>query len=308
MANILYQPKINPTKFVSIEPAAIPQYVSKHMDDWLFKNTIRNYEQPVKYFDKWLMDDSIRNQFTSNFSPLTLKLFSCDGTQIYSQPLETKQQNFFFPGYYIRQAELDIASLSLEEGLYYFTIPEAGLISEPFEIVEEAENTTYIEATNSFYYEGVNYDVSFSPAYRLPSILRYKQPASVDTVYQDQNESETMLHSVPYRIWQFILGGEGGVPPYLIDKVSRIFGCDSLKIDGREYTKAEGAQWELNELENYPMAGWSIDLREKLNRNSLIYENEVQLLGKAIMMSVSDTKGFGLDDNGNDFLEIEDVE
>jgi hypothetical protein len=98
------------------------------------------------------------------------------------------------------------------------------------------------------------------------------------------------------------------VPPYLIDKLSRIFGCDTLTIDGRDFTKNEGANWEPVELEGYPMAGWSIELREKLNRDITIYENDQEIISDNAMMSVIDTKGFGLVDEDNDFLEIVDVE
>lgn len=309
MANIIYQPILNPVKFQLVEPLAIPQYVSAHMDDWLFKNTIRSFEQPVKYHDRWLNDDSIRLQYISNFTPLTLKLYSCDGVEIYSVPFETKQQDFFRPGYYVRQIELDLATF--DPGNYYLRIPEANWIGEPFEIMEsedEANSSLYIEYLNSERYGGVIFDVPFEPSIRVPAILKYKTPASRDTVYSDQDEAEAMLHSVPYRIWNFILGGIGGVPPYLIDKLSRIFGCDTLTIDGRGYTKNEGAAWEPVELDGYPMAGWAIELREKLNRDSLIYEDEVEIIGENNIMAVIDSKGFGLEEDGGDFLEILDVQ
>lgn len=307
--NIIYQPHLNAIKFYEVAPADIPQYLSRHMDDWLFANQIRDFEQPVKFFLKWLNQDGVRLQFTSNFQPLTLKLLNCEGHEIYSQVLNNKQQDIHNPSFYIRESELDFGSLGLEDGLYYFTIPEASWISEPKEIVSGAPNTLYIEYTDSSgYYEGVVFGTPITMRIRVPAILKYKSPGSVDTVYADQNQAETMLHSIPYRVYQFILGGQGGVPPWLIDKVARIFGCDTLKIDGREFTKAEGATWEVNELEDYPMAGWSIDLREKLNRSSLIYENDNEIIGRNAMMQVIDTKGFGIEDNGGDFLEVVDVE
>lgn len=302
----IYQPLINPVKFVLVQPLLIPQYVSKHLDQWLYKNTIRDYEDNAPYHDKWLQDDSIRLQFISNFIPLTLKLFSCDGTEVYSVPLETKQQDFFNPSYYIRQIELDLATFDI--GNYYLTIPEAGWISEPFEIAEEFPNSLYIEYSHSERYGGLIFDVPFEPAIRVPAVLKYQSPASKDTVYADQDESEVMLLSTPYRIWKFMLGGYRGVPPNRIDKIARIFGCDTLKIDGIDYTKNEGAAWEPIELDNYPMSGWSIEVREKINRDSLIYEDDIAIIGENNMMAVIDTKGFGLEEDGGDFLEILDVE
>ena len=307
MANIIKQSFLNPVKFQLINPIEIPQYVSKHMDDWLFKNTQRSFEQTVNYKDIWSIQDPIRLQYISNFGPLNLKLFSCNGVEIYSIPFQTRQQDFFNPGYYIRQIELDLNSLSgLEEGYYYLTIPEAGWISEPFEVAEDVENTLFTEYSHSERYGGIIFDSPFSPAIRIKGILKYDQPSSIDTVYDDEEQSETMLRSIPFRVWKLIIGSKG-IPPYLIDKLNRILGCDSLKIDGRFYTKAEGAKWEEVELDSYPMSGWAINLRETLNREETIYENEVEIIGKAAMMQVIDTKGFGIDDSGVDFLEISDI-
>lgn len=308
MANTIKQPYLNPLKFQLIEPAAIPQYVSKHMDDWLFSKTVRSYQQPTSYNYILLPNDFIPLQYISNFAPLTFRIFKCDGTQVYSQAFQTRQQDFFNPGYFIRQINVNISALSLDtDQLYYATIAEASWISEPFEIREEFEDSLYIEYSNSERYGGIIFDSPFAPTIRVPGILKLEQPSSVDTLYEDQDQAETMLHSVPFRVWKFILGGKRGVPPYLIDKMNRILGCDSLKIDGRFYTKAQGSNWEAVELDGYPMAGWSINLRELLNREELIYDNNAEILGDYAMVQVVDSKGFGMDDDGGEYLQMLDV-
>lgn len=306
MSNQIFAPYLNPVRFVLQEPANIPQYVSKFMDDWIFENTIRDFETPATFRQKWLIDDSIKLQYTSNFSPLTLKLYDCTGKLIYSSVFDTKQQDFFNPGFYIRQIDFPLSAF--DPGIYYFVIPEMSWVSDPFEILEEFKNSNYIEYSHSETYGDINFDIPFSPTIRTPSILKYKTPGSRDVIYPDSEESETLLHSVPFRLWRYILGGQGAVPPWFIDKIARIFGCDSLKIDGRLYTKSEGANWEPVELDDYPMAGWSIELREKLNRDSLIFENDTQIIGMNSMMAVIDSKGFGMDDDGGNFLQIENVE
>lgn len=309
MPNKIYQSLALPLKFYLVEPADIPQYVSKHMDDWLFKLTIRDFEQDVNFVQPWLKDDSIRLQFISNFGPLTVQLRKCDGELIYSASFNTMQEDFFNPGFFVRQIEIDLTGLVEEGEEYYLVIPEAGFISNPFAILDEdsGRNTLYVEySSTEGLYQGIIFNIPYSPAVRVPAILKYKDTASKDTVYADQNEAETILHSVPYRLWTFYVTA---IPPEFKDRISRIFGCDSLKIDGRELTKSEGATWEIIDAENYPMAGYHIELREKLNRSSLIFETEVLLPGLANMMAVIDTKGFGMDDTlGGNFLEIEDVE
>lgn len=115
-----------------------------------------------------------------------------------------------------------------------------------------------------------------------------------------------MINSVPFDVFKFILGGWKGVPPWLIKKVNRIFGCSTLSLDGRLYTKEDGAAFEPNSLDGYPMSGWSINLREKLNRDSVVTENDVVIEGIAAAGILIDVKGFGMqnDDGGNLYTEI----
>lgn len=308
MANILIQPYINPARFVKLTPIQIPQYVSKFLDDWLASEIIHDYEQRKCYVQKWLNDDSIRLQFISNYGPLTLRLMDRQGVEIYSTPFETRQQDFFRPGYYIRQIELDLAPF--EPGYCYLKIDAAGLdpwVSEPFEIVETFANSLYVEYSHPDYYQGVYFNSPFSPAIRIPAVLDYSKPGMKSTIYEDQNLNETMVKAVPFRLWTLTLGDAHGIPPFLIDKIDRIFGCPDLQIDGRFFTKNEGAEWDKSTIDLYPFAGWNIELREKLNRATVQYEDDVVISGENNMMAVIDTKGFGVNDNGGDFLEILDV-
>jgi len=309
MANRIYQPLMTPVKFFLVQPQDVAQYISRHMDDWQMPNTVRTYEQPVVFPQPWLKDDSINIQLISNFAPFTFKVYDCNNKLIASQAFDTKQQDFFNVNFFIRQIQYILSALTA--GYYFFKIEEANLISdlqEIFESKDDIPNTCYIQYKNSEFYGGINFDVPYEGALRVPGILKYKDTASKDTVYADQNEAETMLHSTPYRLWTFYIGGQRGIPPSFKDSISRMLGCDTFKIDGREYTKSEGAQWEVNDLEGYPMAGYNIELREKLNRDSLIYDSDVVLPGLAGMMAVTDTKGFGMDDQGGNFTEFVDVE
>lgn len=310
MANNAYISYMNPVKLVELDPADIPQYISRHMDTWLFADTIRNYEQPVTYYNKWLLDDAIRQQIKTNYTPVILKLKKCDGQEVYSQNFDTKQQDADRPGTYLRQSDLDLSTFG--PGYYYLQINIGSepfvLVSEPFEIATEAPNTVLVEYSHFEKYGGLYFQSPFNPSIRLPAVLKYNDTASKDIIYEDEPLSETMLKSTPYRVWDFKLGGARGVPPWLADKVKRIFGCSSLRIDGRYYTKSDGAKWERFEQENYPMQGWQIQLREAFNRDEIIYENDAENFGIAAAGLIVSTKGFGINDNsGNDYLEIESL-
>lgn len=310
MANTILFPYLLPVKFTRMTPAEIPQYVSRFIDDYRFRDTIRDYEQPVCFLQRWLMDDSVRLQVISNYSPLTIKVMDERGIAVYSQTFDTLQQDYFRPGYYIRQAEVDIATF--DPGYYYFQI-EAGAspqvwVSEPQEFVEEMPNSLYLEYSHHERYGDVIFDAPYSPALRIPGVLKFKSPGSKDTVYENQSLDQEMIKSVPYRIWELIISDVKGVPPWLIDKVNWILGCSNLQIDGRYYTKNDGATLEETELDNYPMAGYKIEMRERYRKTGVTYEDDITITGKAAMMLILDSKGFGMEDNGGDFLEISNVE
>ncbi len=310
MANQIIFPYLSPVKFTKMTPEAIPQYVSKFIDDYRFKDTIRDFEQPVCFMQKWLMDDAVRLQFISNYAPLTLKLMDENGLMVHSQVFETMQQDAFRPGYYIRQSETDVAGF--DPGYYYWQI-EAGStphiwVSEPQEFVEEYPNSLYAEYSHYERYGDVIFDAPYSPTIRIPAILKFKAPGAKDTVYEDQPMDQEMIKSVPYRLWDLIIGDAKGVPPWLIDKINWILGCSDLRFDGRYYTKNEGATLEENETDRYPMAGYKIEMRERYRKTGVEYDDDVQITGTAVAMAVIDAKGFGLNDDGGNFLEIYDIE
>lgn len=315
MANILYDPLLNPVKFHDLDPVQLPQYVSRFMDSWAFRRTIQPWDQRVCFYQPWLADDAIRLQYVSNFNPITLELRDVNGLLVHSQNAVTLQQDALRPSYYIRQLDLDLAPY--DPGFYFLARVAAGgtKVSEPFEILdnenpnnellENPNPTLYIEYVHYETYGGIKFQAPFFPNLRVPGILRYKAPGAKDTIYEDQLLNETMLNSVPFRVWELVIGGVGGVPPWFIDKVSRILGCSTVKIDGRLFTKNEGASFEPVELEGYPMAGWAIELRESLNSETVVSENDVEITGIVAAGLISDTKGFGMGDNsGNDYIEI----
>lgn len=310
MANILIDSLANPVRFYERDPVRPAQYFTRWFDTWQFCKTIQPWEQSVCFFQPWGNDDPIRLQYTSNFLPIILRLYNEKGELMIQQNCNTYQQDQFRPTFYIRQAEVDLTPYP--PGYYFMTREAAGVLtySDPFEILEDLAKTTLFEYSNDEPYQELKFFVPFSPAIRVPGIFKYDSPGLKNTIYVDQLLNVTMVNSVPYRLWEFILGGEIGVPPWFIDKVSRIFGCRTLKGDGRLFTVNEGAGWEKVELESYPLAGYSIEMRETLNREAITTENEVVVEGARIAALIMDNyKAVGLgDNNGNDYQEINYVQ
>jgi hypothetical protein len=306
MANILYDSFLNPVKFHKLDPSQLPNYTSRFQDDWAFRRTIQPWDQKVCFYQPWLENDSIKLQYVSNFNPISFQLKNDKDQLMISQDCITLQQDELRPAFYIRQVEIDLTPFPA--GLYYLQRTAAGVVtvSDPFEIreapdsgelfLEDPDPTLCIEFSHYEPYQGIKFQSPFSPAIRVPGILKPKAPGSKDTIYEDQLLNQTMITSIPYRVFDFILGGYKGVPPWFADKINRIFGCSTLSIDGRLYTKSDNASFELTELDGYPMGGYSIELREKLNQDSIATENDTVIEGIAAAALIIDNAGFGIQD------------
>lgn len=308
--NELFIPYLIPVKFVKMNPVQIPQYLSKFMDDYIFCQTIPNYNQQADYPQQWATVDSVRLQVVSNYGPLRLSLHTMNGDEVYSQDFETRQQDFFRPGYYIRQSETALSAFA--PGMYYWQINVGDVdpwISEPQEFLEPEQlvNTKYIEYSNREMKGGVRFGSPYSPSIRVPAAVELTNLASRSTTYQDQPANEVMIKSTSYRVWKFTLGDAKGVPPWLLDKVGRILECSEVRIDGRYFTKPAESEWERNITDLVSLAGWTVELRERYNMDGMFYQDDVLKSGRLVMAAVIDTKGFGVSDNGGDFLEILDI-
>lgn len=313
MANTLYDSFLNPIKFHPLDNVQPQTYVSRFMDDWAFRRTIQPWEQKVCFYQPWGQYDSHKLQYTSNVNPIIFRLYDENGYLVHTQSMDTKQQDELQPTFYIRQIQINLSGFT--PGKYFYTRDIAGslMYSEPFEIKEIAQDeidledqdpTLYLEFSHYEPYQGIKFFVPFEGAIRVPGIIRYKQPGSKDNTYEDQRLNQTMINAVPFRIHELLIGGNYGVPPFFVDKISRILGCQDIKIDGRLYTKNTGAEFEPIELDDYPMKGWKIEMREKLNRDSVIIENDVVIEGVAAAALMIDNKGFGIDGGDTSYQEI----
>jgi hypothetical protein len=120
------------------------------------------------------------------------------------------------------------------------------------------------------------------------------KPGSRDTIWEDQPLNQTIIDSKNYRVWPYYFGGSFGIPDWILDKLSLIFGLDSTQVDGVFMTKAESNQeFEEKSFENYPLRGFVYPLRETYNRSSKAYDPNVNTNRKLILIGNIDTKLFG---------------
>ncbi len=59
------------------------------------------------------------------------------------------------------------------------------------------------------------------------------------------------------------------------------------------------------EDDSYPKRGWAVELRERYNRRSRTYENNVPLNGTVAIAVNVDSKGFGNNNSGSQTIVID---
>lgn len=313
MANTLYDSFLNPLKFHKLDNVQPANYLSRFMDDWAFRRTIQPWQEKVCFYQPWSNYDTIPLQYTSNVGPIVLKLYDEVGSLKATANFNDVMQDELQPTFYIRQIAFPMTGY--DPGKYFFVREIAGspMYSEPIEIIdvedsgiclENQDPTLYLEYSHYEPVQGIKWFTPFEGKIRIPGILQFKQPGAKDNLYEDQLLNMTLINSVPYRIWQLIVGGNRGIPPWFIDRIARILSLSNVSIDGRLFTKNEGASFEPSLLDAYPMAGWVIDLREKLNRDTQIIEDDVVIEGIAAAAIIMDNKGFGIDGGDTEYSQI----
>lgn len=302
MDNTIYVPLINPVKLVNIDRANLDQYFTKQFDHYLFSEQILDFQEKVNYFQKIFKGEIIKLQFSSNLSPIQIDIINQYGNSVLTFTALQIRRNTYDPDYYIYEASIN--TYALDEGCYSMqvtvgTVLPIILVSEVFTITINIENTLFIEYFNSVYHEDVLFETGIKFSLRVPGIIAGFTPGTKDVIYEDQVLNNTLLSSRSYRNFKLFIGGSSGVPDWLIDKLNRAFSCDSVTIDGKDFCKADGAKWEEKNQEDYPMAGWTIDIRESVNRYSLVYvSGQIDSDKKLLVVHNIESKGFG-DVSGN---------
>ena len=314
MPSKIIQPFINPVKFIELTPTLQDQYRSRHYDDFFYLETVKQWQTAKQYLQPWQQSDSIRWHFQSQLAPLKYSLISLEDRVYVSNNMTDLLQNADDPDLRVYQGDLALAAYS--EGVYFIRIDCGSadadgifplvLISEPIEIRTWQKDTLYLEYKGTNYYGSVVWGTGFSPTIRVRATLRPKSFSSKDTFFEDEEMGMTLLDARPYEVYELIIGGPSGIPDYLAKIINRILGCKTLLIDGKAYTKNDGAKLEEKAQDNYPMRAWTIELRDASSRSARTYENNaVQNMGITII-ATEDAKGFSLND-GNSEEQVTEI-
>lgn len=317
-------PELNPLHFTDVAINQLPQYNYKHFSDYQFRDTIRFWEYDCgEWYQPWQLNDAIRLHILSEVGPVKFTLLDEWNHAIYVQNMQQVAVSFYNPTMFIYELDLDLSIF--EPGIYRaqleFGSPVLARVhSNPLEFNESLPYTLRTEYKHRRYLDDVYFETGWSPMIRTWGTLDYEEPGSVNKLFLNQGYDLTTVNVKTFNTWRFYTGGPEGIPLFMIPKFNEIFRCSELSIEGRFYTKAaEGTNWVKKDEQDYPMKGWSIELRDRFNRPSKIWEVDTeqplpggsggQNQGAAIVAAiVVETKGFVSDDAGGSFYTVPDIE
>jgi len=296
MPNRIFLPYINSVKLVVGNLNY--NYNLKHLDDALFPYQIYDYQTQKNYFQKFQSSDTIYFQIASNFGSFSYDIIDCKNVVQQSGSSSIVTNTYYSLPFVCYEAGIDISGL--DEGNYYIRVKVGfggaitTLISEPFAVAEEHINTALFSYKNTTNIGGAIFQNNEVFYFRCEAVLQDFQPQSIDTVFEDQNADLITLSSFQFRTWKMLIGAAQGVPDWIIDRLSKIFGLNTVLIDGKQFIKQQGSKFEVAGSDRLvPLRGWSVELRESKARTGVIIENDIPLEGDVIVEYIIDPLVFG---------------
>lgn len=298
--NAIYIPHINPVKFFAVDRANIDAHFTKHFDDFPFDERLYDWQDPVQFTQLWQTTDIIYLQFESTFDPITVELVDENGTAVITLPAIVGLPNIYYPNTYSYEVEMSLATVAT--GCYKIKVTAGSggsqrifisgwqhVSEEPYE-----RSTLLLKYKNSRFHEDVIFETGIEFQVRIPGYLGFLKPGINREAYKDQKQNPTVLSSRTFRGFQVVFGDEFGLPDDTIDLLNRIWGCDTVQIDGKYFT-ADAAEFELLEVDNgrYPKRGVKLQVAEGLNRASSVFIATIDTGKKLNYGIVVDAKVWG---------------
>lgn len=260
-----------PIKLVPLGLSYPLQYHLKRMDvDW-HKNRIGRYAMQKPYFQKWQSNDSFKLQFITKGVGVEIDIINCNQQVVDTITMTQVADAAIISPYTLFEGTVDCSTLPQNEALYVYARFGIGaglreFISEPMLIAADWPTTVLIEASHDANQPDMIFSTKYTTKLRVENSGYKYQPSSKFTSYEDNNLSLELLDGEPSRKYQLVIGGDFGVPDWLIDKVNRMLLLDNVLIDGQALTIEQDAQLEEQEIAGSPYSLYSITLRDKVNR------------------------------------------
>ena len=260
-------PALNSLRFIPANDALQERYNTWPADRGFYAETVKSFMSKSSYLQKVSADDLLTVYFDSLAATANIYILDANGAivdTIAITPAEAVEGNTYDVGsssyiyntYYETVRMSDYVTLgSGRQKIYTVAIEcvydpmdaneSTYFVSEPV-LVRNGKftDTVLLEVTH----DTNDYDVLFeqlSPIFRMrvEGALMPADQASHDVAFEDQLRIVTPLSSVPYSLYNLLIGGMHGVPPYLRTALNFYTACSSVRIDGIRLSKDTNAKW-----------------------------------------------------------------
>lgn len=290
--------KLCPIQFVP-EGITLPDvYNFRHMDTNNFEDQSTRYTDYKPYGQKWQTSDNIHLQCISrDLGPVQVDVINKHDRVFGSYPLSQVVTSTVSSPYQLFQGDINLSVF--DSGCYRLRCT-AGIgsttvvfLSEWLNIAEIWSKTLLFQYTNTRNQAGTIFTTGYTPSFRIEGNIIDFVPRSRFSSYEDEPANQYLLEGVPYRQFTLFAGDSFGLPPWAIDKLNRIMTLNTVLIDGKQFVRTEGAQFEsVNRINGVPGTWWRLEVREAFNLDNTGLTTEGIANESAVLINV-DTMLFG---------------
>ncbi|UXO94058.1 hypothetical protein Pan5_16 [Pseudanabaena phage Pan5] len=294
-SNIVVHPKIGPVKWVIEGATNDARYKTKRFDRYRYQDTVKEWMEQRNWFQPWTTADSVTIQLQSNFAPFALTVIdSCTGATMLSTTIDYVATSIEASGLKVYQKTISLAGLP--SGSYYFRLRCGSpvlitYVSEAFVIGTWPDSILLEYSHNENDYD-VIWETGIVMNYRVPGGFREYQPGNESTVFVDQDQDLIQLSARTFHTERLIIGTSEGVPDWVAERVNKIFQCATVLADGLQYVRNDGATLEASREDDYPLVGWSLEVRPKDAAGALVDTVTPTDNPSSVVYNI-DTRGFG---------------
>lgn len=227
------------------------------------------YAKSCNYLQKWQFGDVIHLQFLAD-EAVTIKVIN------ESTNLTVKTINAILMETSLIDQNFDVyeATISLDDlifGCYHLQITNQyneSVVSHTFDYQQEWPETILLRYSNSENDFDTIFETGLEFMIRVEGVIHNFTPKTDSEVYFSQRKNPIQLYANPFRQFTLQIGRAKGVSEWISDIINIAFACDKKSINGVDFERNEGSDWEIGRVENYSLIGMSIEIIPKENQNS----------------------------------------
>lgn len=273
-------------------PTESNNYLNAHLDNKAYNQSFRPFQTPIEYYQPVQHNQNQHIYFLSSGTAVVKVYKRTSDTTLTEVSTLTDPLTLSYIDSYTAENGIDYdlsvylryfnaSAIDYPEGIYYIHVKityadtsTEEFLSEPMSVRAKHKNTVVIRYSHDEDDFGVLFktlNVHFQ--IRVHSDFMTLDPVTDSVVYKDQDGNTRSLYEKPNRVWKLNIGGNKGVPEWVVDRINRAFCCGIVSVDNKRYTKNENAKIDQTILRNYPLRILSIELTEYFNDGAGAFVN-----------------------------------